>query len=42
MAGPDDLLNAVHTLGQLGFEHIELTADMFMYNPTCMSAKVMD
>jgi len=41
-AGPDDLLNVVNTLGGLGFEHVELCADMFMYNPTFMSAPVMD
>lgn len=41
MAGADDLLDAFGTLGQLGFEHVELGADMFMYNPALMSGRFM-
>lgn len=42
MAGPDDLLDAFGTLGQLGFEHVELGADMFMYDAALMSARFME
>jgi sugar phosphate isomerase/epimerase len=42
MAGPDDLLDAFGKLRQLGFEHVELGADMFMYDAALMSGRFME
>ena len=42
MAGPDDLLGAFDSLERLGFEHVELGADMFMYDSSVMATEAME